>query len=160
MPAQLRRAGFSPASITQQKHRCASALSAHAEAPAGGEIEDLGLASDISHHRGNRPATQGFFSRPKQFSDIGWSDQHQRLGIQTKQLQSAAIGQSHFLGICQHLQIQYGLAGAAEQCAGLLQCEPQNGAAIAPFIGKDLMGHTCPRQRKSVHHCFRLRCIS
>ena len=145
VPAQLRGARFAPAPIAQQKYRCPAALGAHAEAPAGGEIENLGLARHVGDHGRNRPAAQRFFSRPQQFGDIGRADQHQVLGIKAEKLQPAAIGQAHLLGIGRHLQINHCLTHAAQQAAGLPQGESQHSAAIAPFIGKHFMHHPWTR---------------
>lgn len=77
-------AGLPFRAIAQQKQGRAAFGSAQAQAPAGCEIEWLGVAADIGDDSGDRPASQGFFGDPKEVPHVADPHDHQLCRIEAK----------------------------------------------------------------------------
>lgn len=144
----MRRAGLPVAPIAQQKQRRTTLRCAHAEPPAGGEIERFGHAPDISNDAGHRLAGKGFLRHPKQIAHVERPHDHQLIGIEAKEREARPIGQAEKLGIGLKLQVEHGHAPLVEQGLGLPQRKAQARAPVADGIGEHFLQETAGQLRK------------
>lgn len=84
MPAQMGRAGLPLFSVAQKKERGASFHGSKAQPSAGGEIQRVGIAPDISDNAGNSPASERFFGNPKQLPHFGNTHDQKSAWIETE----------------------------------------------------------------------------
>ena len=97
------------------------------------------MAGNIGDDRRHRPTGQRLLGRPQQLDHIGWPDQHHCIGIEPENGQPRTIGQAHFLGFGQHLQIDHRPPDGGQKAARLPQRKAQQRPAIAPLIAKHFL---------------------
>jgi len=118
------------------------------------------VGGDIGHHGGNGLAGEGLFGRPEQFAYAGGPDQHQRFGRKTKTDEARPIGQAHFLGVMEQLEVDNRRSTLAKEVPRLPQGKAEHRAGMAAFVGPHFLEQAGRRQGKALsiaaHHWARL----
>lgn len=155
MPAQMGGTGLPASAIAQEKERSASFYGAQAQSSAGGEIERLGIASDIGDDAGNSPAGERFFGHPEQVLHIRGPYQHELSGVKTERDKPRTIGNAEKLPVSGQLQVEHGHAPGRQQRSCLSQGKAEAGAAIAHGVGKNLLQQPTRQKGKPAFLCVK-----
>jgi hypothetical protein len=150
MPAQMPGAAGAPLPVAQQEQRHLAAAAAQAEPPAGGEIEQFGIAPHIGDHGGDGAAADHLLGRPQQFPHIGGAHEHQPGRIEPEPGETRPIGQAQLLRVLAQLQVENRRPARGHQALRLRQGKAQAGAAIADFIGEDFLHQPARQLRKGL----------
>jgi len=139
VPSQMCGAGLPLGSVSKDKQRRTSLYGAKAQAPAGGKIERLGIASDIGDNAGHRPAGQGFLCDPKQFPHFGNAYDQELSWIEAEREKTRPIGQAKKLPITGKLQVENRDTPGVQERSCLPKGKAEAGTPIAHGIGENLL---------------------
>jgi hypothetical protein len=148
MPPQLRGTGLPSRAVAQKEHGTARISGPEAQAPAGGEIQKLGMAAHIAHDRSDGTAGNGFFGDPEQFGHAGGPDQNQGLRVEPKAQKPRSIRQAELLRLIGQLHVNDGNPLQGQKIARLGQGKAQTCPCIAAPIGEHFLQQSTRQKGK------------